>query len=494
MGSLPYRIEEDSLGKVKVPARAFWGPETQRAVDNFPVSGLRFPREFIRALGMVKMAAAEANRKLGLLPRREGEAIEKAARDVMLGKLDDHFPVDIFQTGSGTSTHMNANEVIAFCASRLLGGKRKIHPNDQVNLCQSSNDVIPSCLHIAAAEGIKNRLLPALGDLETVLRKKEREFDGILKTGRTHLQDATPIRLGQEFGGYAGMIRHGRKRVQSALPDLLELALGGTAVGTGVNAHPRFAELAIRRIRQLTGLPFREAENHFEAQGARDAVVQAGSALKTLSAGLIKIANDLRWLSSGPRGGIAEIRLPELQPGSSIMPGKINPVIPETLIQVCARVIGNDAVITLSGLSGNFELNVMMPVMAHSLLESITILTNGVSLFSGKCIREITADRERCRELVEKSLALATALSPKIGYAAAAKIAREAAASGKTIREVALARGAFSEKELAALLDPWKMTGSPAKLNNPVKSPKKADSKAFRRENGRDSRIAISKK
>jgi len=463
MSPMSYRIEDDSLGKVKLPAGAFWGPETQRAVDNFPVSGLRFPREFMRALGMIKFAAAEANQKLGLLPRQEGKAIEKAAREVMSGRWDNQFPVDIFQTGSGTSTHMNANEVIAFLAARFLGGKKKIHPNDQVNLCQSSNDVIPSCIHIAAAEGIRNRLLPALAELEGALRKKEREFDAVLKIGRTHLQDATPIRLGQEFSGYASMIRHGKKRVRNALPHLMELALGGTAVGTGINAHPRFAPLAIGRIRQLTGLPFREAENHFEAQGARDALLETSSALKTLSASLTKIANDIRWLASGPRGAIGEIRLPELQPGSSIMPGKINPVIPETLIQVCAQVIGNDAAITLSGLSGNFELNVMMPVMAHNLLQSISILANGVTLFTRKCVRGITADRERCREFVEKSPAMVTALSPKIGYAAAARIAREAFSSGKTVREVALKRAGISEGELAVLLDPWKMTGSPKK-------------------------------
>jgi len=448
------------LGKVRVPAEANWGPETQRALENFPVSGLRFPREFIRALGMIKMAAAEANRKLGLLRRREGEAIEKAAREVMAGRVDRQFPLDVFQTGSGTSTHMNANEVIAFRATRILRGGGKIHPNDHVNLCQSSNDVIPSCIHIAAAEEIKRKLLPALDDLETALKRKEREFDTILKIGRTHLQDATPIRLGQEFGGYASMIRHGKARIKNTLPHLMELALGGTAVGTGINAHPRFAPLAVRRIRQLTGLPFREAENHFEAQGGKDAVSETSSALKVLSVSLIKIANDVRWLASGPRGGIGEIFLPELQPGSSIMPGKTNPVIPETLLQVCAQVIGNDATITLGALSGNFELNVMMPVVGYDLLQSIALLSNGVTLFTQKCVCGISANRERCREFVEKSPAMATGLSPKIGYDAAAEIAREAYASRKTIREIASERGVFSEQELNLLLDPWKMTGS----------------------------------
>jgi fumarate hydratase class II len=459
-----YRLEEDSLGKVKVPAGAYWGPETQRALENFPVSGWVFPREFIRALGMIKMAAAEANRKLGLLPRGEGEAIERAAREVMEGKLDRQFPLDIFQTGSGTSTNMNSNEVIAFRATQILEGRRKIHPNDQVNLCQSSNDVIPSCIHIAAAEGIGKRLLPTLDELGTALQKKEREFDAVLKIGRTHLQDATPIRLGQEFGGYASMIRHGKLRVKNTLPHLMELALGGTAVGTGINAHPRFASLVIKRIRKLTGFPFREAENHFEAQSAKDAISEASSALKTLSISLIKIANDVRWLASGPRGGIGEIRLPELQPGSSIMPGKMNPVIPEALIQVCAQVIGNDTTITLAALSGNFELNVMMPVLAHNLLQSIFLLSNAAKLFAQRCICGIKADRERCQELVEKSLAMATAFSLRIGYDASAEIAREAYASGKTIRETALARGIFSEPELAILLDPWKLTGL---LKNP---------------------------
>jgi fumarate hydratase class II len=412
---------------------------------------------------MIKAAAAEANVEIGLLPRREGEAIARAAGEVMTGELDSHFPVDIFQTGSGTSTNMNANEVIAFRATRILGGKKKIHPNDGVNLCQSSNDVIPSCIHIAAAEGIKRRLLPALDELEGALKIKEREFDKVLKIGRTHLQDATPIRLGQEFGGYASMVHQGKKRLKNALGGLMGLALGGTAVGTGLNAHPRFAPLTIRKIAKMTALPFREAENHFEAQGAKEAVLEASSALRSLSASLTKIANDLRWLASGPRGGLGEIALPELQPGSSIMPGKINPVIPETLIQICAQAIGSDAAVTLAALSGNFELNVMMPVMAHNLLQSISLLANGVKLFSGKCVAGISADRERCRELVEKSLAMATGLSPKIGHARASKIAREAFASGRTVREVALGEGMFSQEELDDLLDPWKMAGFPAK-------------------------------
>lgn len=473
MISLPSRLEEDFLGKVRVAAGAYWGPETQRAIENFPVSGIRFSRELLRALGMIKWAAAEANERLSLLSRREGRAIRKAAEEMMAGKLDRHFPVDIFQTGSGTSTNMNANEVLAFRAARLLGGRKKIHPNDQVNRGQSSNDVIPSCIHIAAAEGLKFRLLPALRELETALGKKEREFAGVVKIGRTHLQDATPVRLGQEFGGYAGMIRNGKKRLENTLPHLLELPLGGTAVGTGINAHRRFARLAIRRIGQLARLPFREAENHFEAQGAKDALVEASSALRGLAVSLYKIANDLRWLASGPRGGIGEIRLPELQPGSSIMPGKINPVMPEMMMQVCVQAMGNDATVALAALSGNFELNTMMPVLAHNLLQSLSLLTNGVGLFSRRCIAGITADRERCRELAEKSPALAAALSPKIGHDAAAELAREAYASGKTIREIAEERGILSPGELAELLDPRAMTGAAKKTSGRKRAPRR---------------------
>jgi fumarate hydratase class II len=463
MVSKKYRLERDYLGKIRVPKDAYWGAETQRAIENFPVSGFCFPREFLRALGMVKLAAAEVNMKLGLLPRKMGKAIRDAAWEVMEGKLDHQFPVDVFQTGSGTSTHMNANEVIAHRANAILGArnlKEEVHPNDHVNRGQSSNDVIPSCLHIAAAERIQTHLLPALEELQLALEGKAKEFQPILKIGRTHLQDATPIRLGQEFGGYAAMIGHGKKRVRNVLPHLMELALGGTAVGTGINTHPRFAFLVIQRIHELTGMSFREAENHFEAQGAKDAVVETSSALKTLAVSLMKIANDLRWLSSGPRCGIGEIVLPELQPGSSIMPGKVNPVIPEALTQVCAQVMGHDATIAIAAMSGNFELNVMMPVITHNLLQSIALLSRGVHLFTRKCIQGIRANKERCLELVEKSLSLVTALTPRIGYNAAAEIAREAYASGKTIREVALARRILLPQELSDLLDPWKMTGT----------------------------------
>ncbi len=456
------RIEKDFLGEVRVPREAWWGPETQRAVENFPISDLRFPRPFLRALGLVKHAAARTNMELGLLSQEIGEVIAQAAREVMEGKLDAQFPIDVFQTGSGTSTNMNANEVIAYRAKQLVADpdtRKKIHPNDHVNLGQSSNDVIPSCLHMAAAEGIARDLLPIAEELRGALEEKGREFDTVLKIGRTHLQDATPIRLGQEFSGYASMIQHGIKRAKNVLPHLMELALGGTAVGTGINTHPRFATMAIQRINEITGMNFREAENHFEAQGSKDAAVEASSMLKTLAVSLMKIANDLRWLNSGPRCGIGEIALPELQPGSSIMPGKVNPVVPEALTQVCAQVIGNDTTIMLAAQSGNFELNVMIPVMTYNLLQSVALLSNAINLFTQKCVRGVRANKERCREFVEKSLSLVTALTPKIGHAAAAEIAREAYKTGKTLKEVAAASGEFSVRELGDLLNPWKMTG-----------------------------------
>ena len=457
-----FRIEADSMGQMRIPEKAYWGAETQRAVENFPVSNLRFPRRFLRALGMLKRASAEANRELALLPKDLAEAISLAAQEVMEGKLDDQFVLDIFQTGSGTSTNMNANEVIANRANEILGGKigdkRPVHPNDHVNLGQSSNDIIPSSIHIAALEGIQRDLLPALNSLQSILEEKAREFDRVVKIGRTHLQDATPIRLGQEFSGYASMVQHGMRRLENTGRHLAELAVGGTAVGTGINTHPAFAGLVVGKISEMTGLTFREAENHFEAQGAKDALVEASSALKTLAASLMKIANDIRWLGAGPRCGIGEIILPEVQPGSSIMPGKVNPVIPEALCQVAAQVIGNDATIAIGGMSGNFELNVMMPVMAHNLLQSISLLTNASLLFAQKCVRGLKADGERCREMIEKSLAMVTALSPHIGYDAAAKIAREAYESGKTIRQVALGKKVLPAEKLEKILDPWRMT------------------------------------
>jgi fumarate hydratase class II len=457
-----FRIEKDALGEMKVPEKAYWGAETQRAIENFPISDLRFPRRFLRALGMLKKASAMVNMELALLRQELGEAISLAAQEVMEGKFDDQFVVDIFQTGSGTSTNMNANEVIANRANELLGGKigdkKPIHPNDHVNLGQSSNDIIPSSMHLAALEAIQGDLLPALKNLHRSLEQKSKDFDRIMKIGRTHLQDATPIRLGQEFSGYASMVQHGIRRVENVRKHLAELAIGGTAVGTGMNTHPKFAGLVVQKINEMTGISFREAENHFEAQGAKDAAVEASSALKTLAVSLMKIANDIRWLSSGPRCGLGEILLPEVQPGSSMMPGKVNPVIPEALCQVAAQVIGNDAIIALGGLSGNFELNVMMPVMAYNLLHSVSLLTKASLVFSQKCIQDLKANEERCREMIEKSLAMVTALSPHIGYDAAARMAREAYESGKTVREVALEKGVLPEKELEKILDPRRMT------------------------------------
>jgi fumarate hydratase, class II len=457
-----FRVEMDSMGKMKVPRQAYWGPETQRAYENFPISGLRFPREFIKALGVIKTASVETNMKLRLLSLKLGRAILRAAREVTEGKLDDHFVLDIFQTGSGTSTNMNANEVIAHRANEILGGKvgekKPVHPNDHVNLGQSSNDVIPTAIHISALEGIQKNLLPALRSLQLALEKKAGEFDSVLKIGRTHLQDATPIRLGQEFSGYAQMVQHGVQRLELVRYHLAELALGGTAVGTGINTHPRFAGLAIKKINGITGLAFREAENHFEAQGAKDAVVEASGVLKTIAVSLTKVANDIRWLASGPRCGIGEIRIPPVQPGSSIMPGKVNPVIPEALIQAAAQVMGNDLVIALAGMGGYFELNLMMPVMAHNLLQSIQLLTKASSIFTRKCILGLKADQARCEEMVEKSLAMVTALSPHIGHDRAAEIAREAHQTGKTVREIAMQRRVLPVKELEKILDPWKMT------------------------------------
>ena len=450
------------MGEMKVPRQAYWGPETQRAYENFPISGLRFPREFIKALGVIKTASAETNMSLRLLNPRLGRAILRAAREVMEGKWDDHFVLDIFQTGSGTSTNMNANEVIAHRANEILGGKvgekKPVHPNDHVNLCQSSNDVIPSAIHMAALEGVQRNLIPALNTLQAALEKKAREFGGIIKIGRTHLQDATPIRLGQEFSGYAQMVQHGVQRLEITRYHLAELALGGTAVGTGINTHPLFARLAIKKINGITGLAFREAENHFEAQGAKDAVVQASGVLKTIAISLTKVANDIRWLASGPRCGIGEIILPTVQPGSSIMPGKVNPVIPEAILQVAAQVMGNDLVVALAGMGGYFELNLMMPVMAHNLLQSIRLLTRASSVFTRKCILGLKADKARCEEMVEKSLAMVTALSPHIGHDRAAEIAREAYRTGKTVREIAMQKQLLPAKQLEKILDPWKMT------------------------------------
>jgi fumarate hydratase class II len=456
-----YRIEKDSMGPVKVPKEAYYGAQTQRAVENFPISGWRFQREFVYALGLIKYASAKTNLDLDLLEGRMAKAIQKASEEVIEGMWDDQFVVDIFQTGSGTSTNMNTNEVIANRANELLGGKkgiyRPVHPNDHVNLGQSSNDLFPTAIHIAAVRLVQRELLPALKRLHWSLKAKAKEFHPILKIGRTHLQDAIPLRLGQELGGYSRQIELGIRRVEKAMESLSELALGGTAVGTGMNTHPLFARKAISLINKKTGWQFRKAINPFEAQGARDASVEMSGALKSVAASLIKIANDIRWLGSGPRCGIGEIHLPETQPGSSMMPGKINPVIPESLIQVCAQVIGNDAAITLGGLSGNFELNVMMPVIAYNLFQQIRLLANGVDNFSKRCVEGLKADRERCEEMIDKSLALVTALAPQIGYDEAARIAKLAYDQQKTIRHVLEEERRFSRGQIARLLDPRSM-------------------------------------
>ena len=452
-----YRIEKDSLGEVRVPSDALYGAQTQRAKENFPISSLRFPRRFIEALGTVKRAAAQANHKLGLLPGPKALAIAEAAGRVADGDLDDQFVLDIFQTGSGTSTNMNANEVIAHVASRATEDG-SVHPNDDVNMGQSSNDVIPTAMHVAARVGIEHELIPALERLRDALEAKADEFDDVVKSGRTHLMDATPVRLGQEFGGYASQVAHGIRRLRNASDELAELALGGTATGTGINCDPRFPKHAIANISEATGLEFREAENHFEAQAAKDAYVSASGALNTLAVSLLKIANDIRHLSSGPTSGLSEIQLPAVQPGSSIMPGKVNPVLSEALMMVAARVMGNHTTITVGGQHGNFELNVMMPVMAHAMLESIEILANGCDAFRTKCLDGIEANRERCRELLEKNPSIATALNAAIGYDAASKVAKKAAAEGRSVRDVLEEMDLIPADEIDAVLDVRSMT------------------------------------
>jgi fumarate hydratase class II len=454
------RLEHDSLGELAVPAAALWGASTQRAVLNFPVSGERFPRRFLQALGLVKRACAGVNAELGVLPRELAGAIEEAAREVAEGVHDAHFPLDVFQTGSGTSTNMNANEVIANRAMQRRGGAPpRIHPNDHVNASQSSNDVMPTALHVAARLALHEDLLPALRRLHACLEAKARELDGVVKLGRTHLMDATPVRVGQELAGWARQVELGIARVEAASGDLAELALGGTAVGTGINCPPGFAARAIARLSEWTGLAFREASDHLEAQGARDAAVQASGALRTLAVALFKIANDVRLLASGPRGGIAELVLPAIQPGSSIMPGKVNPVLCESVTQVAAQVIGNDAAIAVGGLSGQLELNTFLPLIARNLLESIRLLANVSGLFVDRCLAGLGADAERAAGLVERSLALATALVPRIGYEAAAALAQEAWRSGRTIRELCAERKLLPPDELEALLDVRRQTG-----------------------------------
>jgi len=462
MANNEYRTESDSMGEMQVPANAYYGAQTARAVENFPISGITLPFEFIKAMGMIKLAAAEANMELGLLDKKRGKAIVMAAQEVIDGKLNEHFVVDIFQTGSGTSTNMNTNEVIANRANEIMGGKTgdksMIHPNDHVNMGQSSNDTIPTAIHVSTLVEIKQNLIPTMRKLERSLAKKAKQFDNTVKIGRTHLQDATPIRLGQEFSGYRSMISHGIRRLFSVEDNLSELAIGGTAVGTGINTHKKFGRKVARKISLLSGVRFKEALNHFEAQASKDAVVETSAVLKTLAVSLMKIANDIRWLGSGPRCGIGEIIIPPVQPGSSIMPGKVNPVIAESVAQVAAHVIGNDAAITIGGQSGNFELNVMMPMMAHNVLESVRLLNNVSDVFVEKCINGIKVDKKRCEEMIEKSLAMCTSLAPKIGYDNAASIAKEAYSSNRTVREVAIEKAVLPEKELKKVLDPHKMT------------------------------------
>jgi fumarate hydratase, class II len=456
------RTEKDSMGAMEVPADALYGATTQRAVLNFPVSGYRFGRPFIRALGLIKWAAAQANRDLGMLDEDRARLIVQATEEVIEGKLDNQFPIDIFQTGSGTSTNMNANEVIANRVSQIagkpIGLKDPVHPNDHVNMGQSSNDVIPTAIHIAVAESIRNELMPALEYLQHGFEAKTHEFWDIIKIGRTHLMDATPIRLGQEFSGYAKQVEHGKLRAGNAIAAVEELALGGTAVGTGLNCHPEFPGRVMGYLWNRTGVAFREARNHFEAQAAKDGLVEASGEMRTIAVSLFKIANDIRWLSSGPRCGIGEIQLPATQPGSSIMPGKVNPVICESMMQVCAQVIGNDTAICWGGANGNLDLNVMMPMMAHNILESIRLLANVVRAFQDKCLSGIAANAERCRELVEYSMAMVTSLAPIIGYDRAAEIAKESAKTGKTVREICRAKQVLPEAELERALDPVEMT------------------------------------
>jgi len=450
------------MGEVRVPADALWAAQTQRAIENFPISGLRFDRAFLHALGLIKWAAARANRELGYLDEKTADMICSACLEVADGQLDAHFPLDIYQTGSGTSTNMNANEVIANRANILLGHplgtKGPVHPNDHVNFGQSSNDVIPSAIHVAALESIEKTLLPALKKLHAALAAKAQEFDPLVKTGRTHLQDATPIRLGQEFSGYASQIEHGIRRLDNVRPHLVELAMGGTAVGTGLNAHPRLAGLICEKLSKAIGIRFVEASNHFEAQAAQDALVEASGALKTVAVSCIKIANDLRILSMGPRAGLQEITLPALQPGSSIMPGKVNPVILEMVDQVCAQVIGNDAAITVGGITPGLDLATMMPVMYHNLSQSIHLLAKASEVWVDKCIVGITANVEHLKRQSALSTAIVTRLNPVIGYEKAAEIAKESFKTGKTIKELVVEKGYLTKEKAEELLDPYSMT------------------------------------
>jgi fumarate hydratase class II len=446
-----FRIEHDTMGEVRVPTTARWGAQTQRAVENFPVSGTGLERSLIAALARIKGAAALANADLGVLDAEVGAAISQAADEVAEGDWDDQFPVDVFQTGSGTSSNMNANEVLANLASERLG--RPVHPNDHVNASQSSNDVFPSAIHLAAAEQVHRALLPALDYLVRALGAKAREFAEVVKSGRTHLMDATPVTLGQEFGGYAAQVEQGAVRIRSCLGRVGELPLGGTAVGTGINCPPGFARSVIERLAHQLDLPLAEATDHFAVHGARDALVELSGHLRTLAVTLIKVGNDVRWMASGPRTGLAEIRLPDLQPGSSIMPGKVNPVLVEAMTQAAAQVIGNDATVAFAGSQGNFELNVYLPVIARNVLESIRLLANVVQLFAERCVAGIEADVERCRAYAESSPSLGTSLNPYIGYEKAAEVVKESVRTGRSVREIATERGLLTDAELDTALD-----------------------------------------
>ena len=451
-----YRIEEDSLGEIRVPEEALYGAQTQRAVENFPISGQRFGRRFIEALGLVKKSAAQTNLELGYLDADIADAIAQAAGEVADGKWDDQFVLDIYQTGSGTSSNMNVNEVVAHRATQIRGDK--VHPNDHVNFGQSSNDVIPTAIHVSALVAVEKQLLPGLEHLRSTLATKADEFDGVVKSGRTHLMDATPVRLGQEFRGYATQVAKGIERVTRASAELEELALGGTATGTGINTHEDFARKTIARISEATGISFREASDHFEAQAAKDAAVSTAGALNTVATSLMKIADDIRWLGSGPTSGIHEIKLPAIQPGSSIMPGKVNPVMSEAMMMVCARVMGNHTTITVAGSRGNFELNVMMPVLAQALLESITLLANIATAFADKCVAGIEVNTERAKELLEKNPSIATALNPYIGYDAASVVAKESAERGVSVRQVVAEKGLLPDDQIDEALDVRGMT------------------------------------
>ena len=453
-----FRIEKDSLGEVRVPANALYGAQTQRAVENFPISGQRFGRGFIQALGLLKKAAALTNQELGNLDGSIAEAIATAAEEVAAGTWDEEFVLDIYQTGSGTSTNMNANEVVTHRANQIVGDDGSVHPNDHVNFGQSSNDVIPSAIHIAARVAMERELIPALTQLRDALSAKAEAFDHVVKSGRTHLMDATPVRLGQQFGGYAHQLTKGIERVRRASEELAELALGGTAVGTGINTHPEFAARVIALLSEELELEFREAENHFEAQAAKDAAVNAAGTLNTIATSFFKIADDVRWLASGPTSGISEILIPAVQPGSSIMPGKVNPVMCEAMMMVAARVMGNHTTVTIAGQRGNFELNVMMPVLAQALLESITLLSNVATAFADRCVTGIEANEPRAKQLLEKNPSIATALNPYIGYDQAVEVAKEAARAGRSVRDVVEEKGLLKPEEINEALDVRTMT------------------------------------